>query len=224
MSHLEHSSTLARCPSLQYSNMNPGVKNLKKKNKHAGGAATIVTPSAATAAEPESRITELENTKLFDALKEEQVSRMIGQNALQQQLNAFQNAFQQQLNALQTDVREMKPIVVRLHRRILLDEAREKMYKQNPLTREYRPSWNMGELLSNVQQNNPDARHLSESSLRMILDNNHSIRRLGNDVAHHASNAEKRFAVAADVDLSWAMRTDLEHVYDYASNGTSASA
>ncbi|KAM6500126.1 hypothetical protein JOM56_003140 [Amanita muscaria] len=199
------------------SEVNPVVK--KKKKKCTGGAATIVTPSAgtgatpsaATAAELESRITELENK-----LKEEHVSRMTGQNALQQRLNA-----------LQTNVREMKPIVVHLHRRILLDEAREKMYKQNTFTREYRPtSWNMRELLSNIQQNDPDARHLSESLLRMILDNNHPIRvrRPGNDVAHHASDAEKRFAVDSNgnVDLSRAMRTDLEHVYDYASNGTSA--
>ncbi|KIL71637.1 hypothetical protein M378DRAFT_235370 [Amanita muscaria Koide BX008] len=226
------------------------VNPVNKKKKNAGGASTIVTPSAATgaipsaatgAAEPESGITELEN-KLFalnvetqaftQALKEEQLSWMNGQNALLQRLNVLeteqlssmngQNALLQRLNALETDHREMKPIVVRLHRRILLDEARGKMHRRNTFTQQYRPNWNMSQLLSRVQRDDLDARHLSESSLRMILDNNNSIRRLGNDMAHPASDAEKRFAVEADVDLSQAMRTDLKDVYDYASNGTSA--
>jgi hypothetical protein len=73
----------------------------------------------------------------------------------------------------------------------------------------------MRQLLSKVKQNDPDAGHLSESSLRMILDFNHCIRRLANDAAHNASDAEKKFAVDSDADLTRAIRIDLGQVYDY---------
>lgn len=78
-------------------------------------------------------------------------------------------------------------------------------------------------LLSDVKENDLEASHLSASSLRMILDNHHPIRRLGNEVAHNASDAEKRFALESNVDnLPQWMRADFGAVYDYMLNGTSA--
>lgn len=81
-----------------------------------------------------------------------------------------------------------------------MDDAREKMHQKNPSTRNWHGGLsNITALLSEVKANDPDARHLSASSLRMILDRNHFIRAHGNWMTHNASDAAKKFAVESKV-------------------------
>jgi len=194
-------------------------------------SAAIIVPTPSATTDFESRIEELskereawilalkEREAWILALKERDEQTRNEYATLQQHNELLQkhNALQLQHNTLQSNFNDLEPIIVRLHRRVILDEANFKMFERNnALAKTYRPGCDLKELLSRIKQNDPHASDLSASSLCMILDRKEYLRVQGNYAAHSASDVEKKVAIESKVDrLSRKTRKDLGHVYQY---------